>query len=137
MCDGPHVGKVRSRDPPWYPLTLGMTHVVAALSPFKPPPPLHSIPSSTQTPVTTIHVLSHSHHHLASSSSRSLSKVVRCAVMVRSCFLQSPVKGAKPVLWVVLSQPALPLNYGIWCLVQSGCLVKTIPTECFKLHGIY
>ena len=27
MCDGPLVGKVRSRDPPWYPLTLGMTHV--------------------------------------------------------------------------------------------------------------
>ena len=32
MCDGPHVGKVRSRDPPWYPLTLGMIHVVAAVS---------------------------------------------------------------------------------------------------------
>ena len=31
MCDGPLVGKVRSRDPPWYPLTLGMTHVVVAL----------------------------------------------------------------------------------------------------------
>ena len=31
MWDGPHVGKVRSRDPPWYPLTLGMTHAASSV----------------------------------------------------------------------------------------------------------
>ena len=36
MCDGPHVDKVRSRDPPWYPLALGMTQVVAAVSNMGP-----------------------------------------------------------------------------------------------------